>query len=82
MTHHMRNLFQVPGTHDSDPRLGSLDSVIELLIYRGSTPCSVMHTAATVIAQHTANGVTHDKGWAMEDAVYSSLPRFIRFRSE
>jgi hypothetical protein len=52
-------------------------SVIELLIYRCSTPCSVMHTAATVIVPHTANGVAHDKSWAMEDAVYSSRPRFI-----
>ncbi len=27
------------------------------------------HTAATVIVQHTANGVTHAKRWAIEDAV-------------
>ncbi len=57
-------------------------TMIELLIYRCSTPCFVMSTAATVIIPHTANGVTHDKRWVMEDAVYSSRPRFIRFRSE
>jgi hypothetical protein len=56
--------------------------MIELLIYRCSTPFSVMHTAATVVVTHTAKGVPHDKRWAMEDAVYSSRPRFIRFRSE
>jgi hypothetical protein len=49
--------------------------LIELLIFRGSTPCSVMHTAATVIVPHTANGVAHEKRWAMEDAVFSSRPR-------
>ncbi len=42
--------------------------LIELLICRCSTPCSVMHTAATVVVPYTANGVTHDKRWAMEDA--------------
>jgi hypothetical protein len=58
--------------------------VIELLIYRCSSPYSIVHTAATVtvVVPHTAKGVTHDKRWAMEDAVYSSRPRFIRFRSE
>jgi hypothetical protein len=30
-----------------------------------------MYTAATMVVQHTAKGVTHDKRWAMEDAVYS-----------
>jgi hypothetical protein len=63
-------------------RIESKRSLIELLIYRCSTPCSVMHTAATVIVPHTANGFTHDKRWAMEDAVYSSQPRFIRLRSD
>jgi hypothetical protein len=56
--------------------------VIELLIYRCSTPFSIMHTAATMVVSQTAKGVTYDKRWAMEDAVYSSRPRFIRFRSE
>jgi hypothetical protein len=54
----------------------------ELLIYRCSTPFSIMNTAATMVVPHTAKGVAHDKRWAMEDAVYSSRPRFIRFRSE
>jgi hypothetical protein len=56
--------------------------VIELLIDRCSTTYSIMHTAATVVVPHTAKGVTHDKRWAMEDLVYSSLPHFILFRSE
>jgi hypothetical protein len=51
-------------------------AVIELLLHRGSSPCSGMHTAepTAVHWQHTANGVTHDKRWMMEDAVYSCCP--------
>jgi hypothetical protein len=40
-------------------------TLIELLmmnlIYRCSTPYSIMHTAATVVVPHTAKGVIHDK---------------------
>jgi hypothetical protein len=41
-----------------------------------------VHTTEPLAAPHIANIVTNDKRWTMEDAVYSSLPRFILFRSE
>jgi hypothetical protein len=62
--------------------LYSVARVIELLLSRGSPSCSAVRSTKPTAVLHAADVPTRVRGWAMEDAVYSSQPRFTRFRSE
>jgi hypothetical protein len=63
--------------HGCQSRLGPGPSLIDLVLCRCSPSCSVVHhpTEPTAVV-HTAlaNAATHDKRWAMKDAVCSSSP--------
>ncbi len=48
--------------------------MIELLLRRGSSPCSVVHTTEPTAVPHTANVATHDKRCAMEDRLFFAAP--------